>query len=175
MYVCRCALENRIDEISEQRIGERVFERGAGYNPNEDNIVRSQARLLRRKLDDYFASRGEQEPVILRIPKGGYAPEFVERQAPAGSLLGIKTALNEFLAYTALAGLPEGTLSARSTLIMSYALCGMANLGSLGIMIGGFTVLVPERRHEVVALGTKSIVAGTIASCATGAVVGILT
>jgi CNT family concentrative nucleoside transporter len=50
----------------------------------------------------------------------------------------------------------------------------MANLGSLGIMIGGFTVLVPERRLEVVALGTKSIVAGTIASCATGAVVGIL-
>ena len=93
---------------------------------------------------------------------------------PAGSLLGIKTALNEFLAYTALAGLPEGTLSARSDLIMSYALCGMANFGSLGIMIGGFTVLVPERRHEVVALGTKSIVAGTIASCATGAVVGIL-
>ena len=93
---------------------------------------------------------------------------------PAGSLLGIKSALNEFLAYTALAGLPEGTLSARSTLIMSYALCGMANFGSLGIMIGGFTVLVPERRHEVVALGTKSIVAGTIASCATGAIVGIL-
>jgi CNT family concentrative nucleoside transporter len=93
---------------------------------------------------------------------------------PAGSLLGVKTALNEFLAYTALAGLPEGTLSARSNLIMSYALCGMANFGSLGIMIGGFTVLVPERRQEVVALGTKSIVAGTIASCATGAVVGIL-
>jgi hypothetical protein len=83
LYVCRCALENRIDEISEQRIGERVFERGANYNPNEDNIVRSQARLLRRKLDAYFESEGEQEPVILRIPKGGYAPEFVERLAPA--------------------------------------------------------------------------------------------
>lgn len=83
LYVCRCALENRNDEISEQRIGEQVFERGAGYNPNEDNIVRSQARLLRRKLDAYFASEGEQEPVILRIPKGGYAPEFVERHAPA--------------------------------------------------------------------------------------------
>ena len=48
LYVCRCALENRIDEISEQKIGDRVFERGAGYNPNEDNIVRSQARLLRQ-------------------------------------------------------------------------------------------------------------------------------
>jgi CNT family concentrative nucleoside transporter len=92
----------------------------------------------------------------------------------AGSLLGIKTALNEFLAYIALAELPAGTLSARSNLIMSYALCGMANFGSLGIMIGGFTVLVPERRREVVALGLKSIVAGTLASCATGAVVGLL-
>src|SRR5262249_17346781 len=82
-YVCRCALENRLEEISEQRIGERVFERESGYNPTEDNIVRSQARLLRRKLEDYFASEGEQEPVILRIPKGRYSPEFVERSAPA--------------------------------------------------------------------------------------------
>src|SRR5262249_39528336 len=85
LYVCRCALENRVDEISEQRIGERVFERAPDYNPNEDNIVRSQARLLRQKLEAYFASEGANEPVILRIPKGGYAPEFIERsiQAPA--------------------------------------------------------------------------------------------
>jgi hypothetical protein len=83
LYVCRCALEDRIGEISEQRIGERVFGRPPDYNPNEDNIVRSQARLLRQKLDAYFASEGEHEPVILRIPKGGYAPEFVERPAPA--------------------------------------------------------------------------------------------
>jgi hypothetical protein len=82
LYVCRCALENRIDEISEQRIGERVFERGPNYNPNEDNIVRSQARLLRQKLDAYFASEGANETLILRIPKGGYAPEFVERSSP---------------------------------------------------------------------------------------------
>ena len=96
-------------------------------------------------------------------------------EAPAaGSLLGIKTALNEFLAYIALAELPAGTLGERSSLIMSYALCGMANFGSLGIMIGGFTVLVPERRREVTALGLKSIVAGTLASCATGAVVGLI-
>jgi hypothetical protein len=83
LYVCRCALENRNDEISEQRIGERVFGRAPDYNPNEDNIVRSQARLLRQKLDVYFTSEGEHEPVILRIPKGGYAPEFVERRALA--------------------------------------------------------------------------------------------
>ena len=94
--------------------------------------------------------------------------------ATAGSLLGIKTALNELLAYLAMSELPSGTLSEHSYLIMSYALCGMANFGSLGIMIGGFTVLVPDRRQEVVALGLKSIVAGTLATCATGAVVGLI-
>jgi CNT family concentrative nucleoside transporter len=92
----------------------------------------------------------------------------------AGSLLGIKTVLNEFLAYLAMADLPSGSFSERSYLIMSYALCGMANFGSLGIMIGGFTALVPERRREVAALGLKSIVAGTLATCSTGAVVGLI-
>jgi hypothetical protein len=85
LYVCRCALENRGDEISEQRIGERVFQRPPDYNPNEDNIVRSQARLLRRKLEAYFASEGEQEAIVLRIPKGGYVPEFVEQPAQVPS------------------------------------------------------------------------------------------
>ena len=93
----------------------------------------------------------------------------------AGSLMGIKTVLNEFLAYLRLADLPPGSLSDRSELIMAYALCGFANFGSLGILIGGLATMVPERRDEVVALGMRSIVAGTIATCCTGAVVGILT
>jgi CNT family concentrative nucleoside transporter len=92
----------------------------------------------------------------------------------AGSLMGIKTVLNEFLAYLALADVPAGTLSERSVVIMSYALCGMANLGSVGIMIGGFSVLMPDRRREVAGLGLKSIVAGTLATCCTGAVVGLI-
>ena len=93
----------------------------------------------------------------------------------AGSLLGIKTVLNEFIAFSALAELAASGFSERSTLIMSYALCGMANLGSLGIMIGGFTALMPERRREVTELGMRSIVAGTLATCSTGAVVGLIT
>jgi CNT family concentrative nucleoside transporter len=93
----------------------------------------------------------------------------------AGALMGIKTVLNEFLAYLRLAALPPGTLSERSALIMTYALCGFANFGSLGILIGGLSTMVPERRDEVVALGLRSIVAGTLATCCTGAVVGILT
>ncbi len=92
----------------------------------------------------------------------------------AGSLMGIKTVLNELLAYIELAGLPEGSLSGRSRLIMTYALCGFANFGSLGIMIGGLGAMAPERRGEVVALGMKSILAGTLATLMTGAVVGML-
>ena len=93
----------------------------------------------------------------------------------AGSLMGIKTILNEFLAYLQLAALPEGALSARSKLIMTDALCGFANFGSLGILIGGLSTMAPERRDEVVQLGLRSILAGTLATCSTGAVVGILT
>jgi CNT family concentrative nucleoside transporter len=92
----------------------------------------------------------------------------------AGALMGIKTVLNELLAYLDLVGLPEGSLSERSRLIMIYALCGFANFGSLGIMIGGLGAMAPERRGEIVALGIKSILAGTLATLMTGAIVGIL-
>jgi CNT family concentrative nucleoside transporter len=92
----------------------------------------------------------------------------------AGSLMGTKTILNEFLAYLQMAALPEDSLSERTRLIMSYALCGFANPGSLGILIGGLATMVPERRDEIVALGLRCIVAGTLATCCTGAVVGIL-
>ena len=94
--------------------------------------------------------------------------------ATAGSLLGTKTVLNELVAYLNLASLETGVLSDRSRLIMTYALCGFANLGSLGIMIGGMGAMVPERRAEIVSLGFKSILSGTLATCMTGAVVGIL-
>jgi CNT family concentrative nucleoside transporter len=93
----------------------------------------------------------------------------------AGGLLGTKTVLNELIAYVDMAKLPEDALTPRSRLIMTYALCGFANFGSLGIMIGGLSTMVPERRIEIVGLGLKSIVSGTIATCLTGAIVGVLT
>ncbi len=92
----------------------------------------------------------------------------------AGMLMGTKTVLNELLAYLELAKLPQGALSEHSRLIMTYALCGFANFGSLGIMLGGLGAMVPERRAEIVGLGMKSIVAGTLATCMTGAVVGLI-
>jgi concentrative nucleoside transporter, CNT family len=94
--------------------------------------------------------------------------------ATAATLMGTKTVLNEFVAYVDLAKLPENALSAHSRLIMTYALCGFANFGSLGILIGGMGAMVPERRHEIVALGLRSILSGTIATCMSGAVVGML-
>jgi CNT family concentrative nucleoside transporter len=92
----------------------------------------------------------------------------------AGVLMGTKTVLNEFIAYVDMSNLSPGVLSERSLLIMSYALCGFANPGSLGIMIGGLGAMAPERRKEIVSLGLRSIIAGTLATCMTGAVAGIL-
>lgn len=92
----------------------------------------------------------------------------------AGGLMGIKTVLNELVAYLELAKLPDGALSERSEIILTYALCGFANFGSLGILIGGLGAMAPERRPEIVALGMKSILAGTLATLMTGAVVGLL-
>ena len=92
----------------------------------------------------------------------------------AGGLMGVKTVLNELLAYLNFAALPREALCERSRLIMIYAMCGFANFGSLGIMIGGLGSMAPERRDEIVGLGLKSIVAGTIATCMTGALVGMI-
>ncbi len=92
----------------------------------------------------------------------------------AGALMGTKTVLNEFIAYLDLARLAPDVLSSQSKIIMTYAMCGFANPGSLGIMIGGLGTLAPKRRGEIVSLGLRSIVAGTLATSMTGAVVGIL-
>ncbi len=97
-------------------------------------------------------------------------------EAPlAGSLLGTKTILNELIAYLEMSRLDPDALGIHTKLIMTYALCGFANPGSLGIMIGGLGTMAPERRSEIVSLGFRSIVAGTLATCMTGAAVGIIT
>ncbi len=92
----------------------------------------------------------------------------------AGALLGTKTIINEFVAYLDMTKLAPEALSARSRLLMTYAMCGFANFGSLGIMIGGLATMCPERRGEIVALGVKSIIAGLLATCLTAAIAGLL-
>lgn len=92
----------------------------------------------------------------------------------AAKLMATKTVLNEFVAFLSMSKLPEGALSARSQLLLTYAMCGFANLGSLGILAGGLGALVPERREELVGLAAKALVGGTLATLMTGAVIGLL-
>ena len=96
-------------------------------------------------------------------------------EAPAaGGLLGLKLVLTEFLAYLELAKTDAATLSERSKLILTYGLCGFANLASLGIMIGGMGTLAPERRSEIAGLGFKSILGGMLTTLLTAAIVALV-
>ena len=95
--------------------------------------------------------------------------------AVAAQLMGTKTVLNEFVSYIGLANTPPEALSPRSRIILTYAMCGFANFGSLGILIGGMGAMVPKRRDEIVALGLRAILAGTLATCTSGALAGLLT
>jgi concentrative nucleoside transporter, CNT family len=92
----------------------------------------------------------------------------------ASTLMATKTVLNEFVAYLNFSQLPVGTFSPRSRMILTYALCGFANFGSLGIVIGGLGAMVPTRRAEIVSLGLRTILSGTLATCMSGAVAGAL-
>jgi concentrative nucleoside transporter, CNT family len=96
-----------------------------------------------------------------------------EESAAAAALMGTKTVLNEFVAYLDFAKLPPETLGPQARIIVTYALCGFANFGSLGILVGGMGAMVPERRREITELGLRSIVSGTIATCMSGAVAGL--
>ncbi|NJS15197.1 MAG: nucleoside:proton symporter [Sphingopyxis sp.] len=98
-----------------------------------------------------------------------------EQAGAAGGLMGTKAILNEYVAYLDLSALPAGTLGGRGLLITTYALCGVANLASIGLLVSTIGTLVPERRAEVAALGVKSWIAGNAATAMTGAMVGLVT
>ena len=83
-----------------------------------------------------------------------------------------KTVLNEFVAYATLGRMGPQALSPHTRVILTYALCVFANFGSAGIMIGGFGAMVPDRREEVVSLGIRSVISGTLATCMSGALAG---
>ena len=90
-------------------------------------------------------------------------------------MIGLKTVVNEFVAYQALAEAIEGgRISDRSAIIASYALCGFANFGSLAILLGGIQGIAPDRRSDAAALGLRSIVGGTLATCMTGCLAGMM-
>ena len=95
-------------------------------------------------------------------------------EAPAaGTLLGTKLVLNELIAYIQLVQQGD-SFSPASQQILLYALCGFANLGSLGILLGGLAILVPERREEVLEIAPRSIVSGTLVTLISAALVGLV-
>jgi CNT family concentrative nucleoside transporter len=93
-----------------------------------------------------------------------------EAQA-AGGLLGSKLFLTEFVAFIELGAIPADAMSERTRMIMTYALCGFANVGSIGIMTGGMTVLMPDRRAEILSLAWKSLIPGFLATCLSATIV----
>ncbi|ODT01611.1 MAG: nucleoside:proton symporter [Erythrobacter sp. SCN 62-14] len=129
-----------------------------------------------------LAPQVEGEPLTLKRLFGwAFAPlmwligvPWFEAQA-AGALMGTKAVLNEYVAYLELAALPAGTLGPRSLLIVTYALCGVANLASVGLLVSTIGTLCPERRAEAAGLGIKSWIAGNLATAMTGAWIGLIT
>jgi len=91
----------------------------------------------------------------------------------SAELLGLKTALNEFVAYGALANIEPDALSDRSKLITLYALCGFANFSSVGILVSGISAMAPERKNDLIRVSIKALIGATLASCMTGLVIGI--
>jgi CNT family concentrative nucleoside transporter len=189
-----------VPERSEQHTGGRLVEVGPIASSTMDAIVKGTAAGLELLLNIcamlivLVALVHLANAIIGVLPPLGGAPITLQRllgylMAPvcwligipwkeavtAGALMGMKTILNEFIAYVELSSLPADALDPRSRLILLYAMCGFANFGSLGIMIAGLATMAPERRDDVVSLGLKSIVSGTLATCLMGAIVGVLT
>ena len=118
LHVCRCALEDKPEEATEQQIGINVYERPPGYNPNEDNIVRSQARVLRLKLEHHFANEGKNESTVITIPKGQYLPTFEARVADTPRELDVTPVRETDRSTPRL----QGTLSAAVILLIAILL-----------------------------------------------------
>lgn len=98
----------------------------------------------------------------------------MDEAAQSGSLMGVKTVLTEFVAFLQLSELPQDAMDPRTRIITAHAICGFANFGSMGILIGGLTIVEPARRDDFLALAWRTLLAGTLATCLSGAVVGAL-
>ena len=141
-----------------------------------------------------FALVALADEALALVPVGGEAPLTLQgifgwifapfmwllgvpwaEASSAGELMGTKVILNEYVAFLELAALEDGALGARSQLIVTYAMCGFANLASIGLLVSTIGTLCPDRRAEIAGLGIKSWIAGNIATAMTGAWIGLLT
>ncbi len=188
-----------VPDPNEQRTGGRLGDVGQGAASTMDAIVKGTGAGLELLLNIvamlivFVALVYLANAILGLLPDFSGAPLTLQRvlgwiMAPicwlmgipwsqavtAGGLMGMKTILNELVAYLQLAALPADALDPRSRLIMLYAMCGFANFGSLGIMIAGLSTMCPERRDDVMSLGLKSILSGTLTTCLLGAIVGVL-
>ncbi len=184
------------DEVTGSRVGLEIL----SYNSSMDAVVEGTQEGLKlfltiiAMLIVVVALVSLADKILALVPDLWGAPLTMERifgwlfaplvflfgvpwsEAPvAGSLMGTKTILNELIAYFNMAALDPGALSDRSKVIMIYALCGFANLSSVGILISTLSALIPERRSEILGLSMRSLVAGTLATGMTGTVAGLLT
>ena len=190
---------SRIMVPETQPLTEDVLRDGLSYSSNMDAITRGTTDGLRLAVNVgamvlVLVSLVALVNLVLANVQAFGAPITLERMmgwvfAPvawligipwleaqqAGALLGSKLILNELVAYLQMAALPEGALSETSRLIMTYALCGFANFGSLGIMLGGLQTLVPERREEVLAVAPKTLISGMLVTSITAALVALVT
>lgn len=124
---------------------------------------------------------GAAEPITLELILGYLLRPFAwamgvtwEDAGIVGSLLGIKTMVNEFVAYGVLSERAHELVSQRSMVIATYALCGFANFGSIGIQIGGISPLAPERRQDLARIGLRAMIGGTLAAFMTACVIGMM-
>jgi CNT family concentrative nucleoside transporter len=97
-----------------------------------------------------------------------------EEAAAAGGFVGMKTVFTEFVAFINLGNLPAGEMTERTRTIVTYAICGFANFGSMGILIGGLSIMCPERRPDFLSLAWKTLFAGTLATITSATVIGSL-
>ncbi|UGV27348.1 nucleoside:proton symporter [Rhodopseudomonas boonkerdii] len=188
-----------VPETEERRTGGLPVNPGSPANSTMDAIVKGTTAGIELLVNIvalllvFVALMYLMNAILMLLPSAGGTPLTGQRivgyaMAPvcwlmglpwdkaltAGSLMGVKTILNELIAYVQLSKLGPDALDQRSRLIMLYALCGFANFASLGIMIGGLGTMAPERRDEINALGLKSILSGTLTTCLMGAIVGVL-
>jgi len=134
-------------------------------------------------LNKMLGALGDQFGYVFSVEEGlgvifsplAWAIGIPWKDAPvAGSLLGVKLVLTEFTAFIRLGAIPVDAMDPRSRVLMTYALCGFANVASVGINLAGYSVLVPERRNEIVGMVWKAMLAGFLATCLTASIVGLL-